>query len=61
MSFNISGLTAYVDQQRLPLISKAVFQAKTVSLFTKQVGIKSAAELNLFDTNAALQPASTCA
>lgn len=61
MSFNIGGLTAYVDQQRLPLISKAVFQAKSVSLFTKQVGIKSSAELNLFDTNAALQAASTCA
>jgi hypothetical protein len=61
MSFNITGLTAYVDQQRLPLITKAVFQAKTVSLFTKQVGIKSAAELNLFDTNAALQAASSCA
>ncbi len=60
MSFNIAGLTTYVDQQRLPLITKAVFQAKSASLFTKQVGIKSAAELNLFDTDAALQRANTC-
>jgi hypothetical protein len=60
MAFNISALTAYVDQQRLPLITKAVFQAKSASLFTKQVGIKSAADLNLFDTDAALQRANTC-
>lgn len=60
MAFSIGTLTSYIDQQRLPLISKAVFQAKSASLFTKQVGIKSSAELNLFDTDAALQAASSC-
>ena len=60
MAFNITSLTAYIDQQRLPLITKAVFQAKSASLFTKQVGIKSSAELNLFDTDAALQRANNC-
>jgi hypothetical protein len=60
MAFSIGTLSSYIDQQRLPLITKAVFQAKSASLFTKQVGIKSAAELNLFDTDAALQAASSC-
>jgi hypothetical protein len=55
MAFSLASLTAYTDQERLPLITKAVFSARTASLFTKQVGIKSAATLNLMDTDAAFQ------
>jgi hypothetical protein len=44
----------------LPLITKAVFSARTASLFTKQVGIKSAATLNLMDTDAAFQSGTAC-
>ena len=60
MSFSLGTLTAYTEQQRLPLITKAVFSARTAALFTKQVGIKSAAALNLMDTNAALQSGTAC-
>lgn len=60
MAFSVGSLTSYIEQNRLPLITKAVFQAKSASLFTKQVGIKSTANLNLFDTDAALQTASSC-
>jgi len=60
MSFSLASLTAYTDEQRLPLITKAVFSARTASLFTKQVGIKSAAALNLMDTDAALASGSGC-
>ena len=60
MSFSLGNLTAYTEQQRLPLITKAVFSARTAALFTKQVGIKSAAALNLMDTNAALQSGTAC-
>jgi len=60
MSFSLASLTAYTDEQRLPLITKAVFAARTASLFTKQVGIKSAAALNLMDTDAALASGSGC-
>ena len=45
----VAPLTTYTEQQRLPLITKAVFSARSASLFTKQVGIKSAAALNLMD------------
>jgi hypothetical protein len=56
----VSPLTTYTEQQRLPLITKAVFSARTASLFTKQVGIKSAATLNLMDTDAAFQSGTAC-
>ena len=60
MSFSLGTLTAYTEQQRLPLITKAVFSARTAALFTKQVGIKSAAALNLMDTDAALAAGTAC-
>ena len=61
MSYSfVSPLTTYTEQQRLPLITKAVFSARTAALFTKQVGIKSAATLNLMDTDAAFQSGTAC-
>lgn len=60
MSYNLLGLTAYVDEQRLPLITRAIFQARTASVLTKQVGIKSAADLNLMDTTAFFQSGESC-
>ena len=60
MSFSLGALNAYTEQQRLPLITKAVFSARTAALFTKQVGIKSAATLNLMDTDAAFQTGTAC-
>lgn len=60
MAFSLASLNTYTEQQRLPLITKAVFSARTASLFTKQVGIKSAATLNLMDTDAAFQSGTAC-
>ena len=60
MAYNVSALTAYTDEQRLPLITKLVFGSKTASLLQKQVGIKSSAQLNLFDTDAVFQSAESC-
>jgi hypothetical protein len=60
MAFSFTGLTSYTDQERLPLITKAVFSAKSASLFTKQVGIKFAAALNLMDTDALIQSGDAC-
>jgi hypothetical protein len=56
----VAPLTTYTEQQRLPLITKAVFAARSASLFTKQVGIKSAAALNLMDTDAAIASGDSC-
>jgi hypothetical protein len=60
MSFSLATLTAYTDQNRLPLIAKAVFSARSAALFTKQVGIKYQAALNLMDTDAAIAAGTTC-
>lgn len=60
MAFTFTGLTSYTDQERLPLITKAVFSARSAALFTKQVGIKFAAALNLMDTDALIQGGDTC-
>ena len=60
MAFTFAGLTSYTDQERLPLITKAVFSARSAALFTKQVGIKFAAALNLMDTDALIQGGDTC-
>ena len=61
MAFSLGGLTSYVEQQRLPLLTKAVFDAKTQSLMQKRVGVKYEESLNLMDTDAVFQAASTCA
>ena len=60
MAYTFGNLVAYTDQERLPLITKAVFSARSAALFTKQVGIKFAAALNLMDTDALIQGGDTC-
>lgn len=52
---NFDGLTSYVDEQRLPLIKKAVLGGKTVGLINLQTGVKKSAALNLIDVNPTLQ------
>lgn len=56
----VSSLPAYVEQKRLPLISKAILGAKSARLFTLQTGIKSSAALNLIDTNVVFGDGKTC-
>jgi len=46
MSFDLSTLTAYVDEQKLPLIKKSILQGRTVELVTVQPDIKSSATIN---------------
>ncbi len=60
MSFSISGLTDYVEQNKLPLLTTAVFDAKTQSLMQKRVGVKNQEALNLMDTDAVFQSATVC-
>ena len=51
MAFNLSNLETYVDEQRLPLIKKAVLGAKTISLINLMTGVKRTSALNLLNTN----------
>lgn len=56
----VSSLPTYVDQQRLPLIAKAVLGAKSASLFTLQSGVKGQTALNLVNTNVVFGDGSVC-
>ena len=60
MAFDLSSLTAYTNQERLPLLTRAIAGAKTQKLITPQTGIKSVAAINLMTTDAIFQPGSTC-
>jgi len=55
MAFSLGTLANYTDEQRFPLIRKAVLSAKTASLLTIQAGIKSSAAINILESDALFQ------
>lgn len=60
MSLNVSSLPAYVEEKHLPLLRKAVIEAKSAREFNLQTGIKGATALNLLATNVAFGNGATC-
>lgn len=59
-SYDISALSTYVDQQRLPLIGKAVLGGKTIKMATLQSGVKGTAALNLINTSIVFGNGAAC-
>jgi hypothetical protein len=55
MSYNVASISAYTDEQRLPLLVLTVFGAKSASILNKMTGVKSIAALNFMETNAQFQ------
>lgn len=55
MAVVLDNLTNYVDEQRLPLIKKAVLGGKTIGLINLQTGVKGAAALNLINVDPTIQ------
>jgi len=55
MAFSLGTLANYTDEQRFPLIRKAVLSAKTASLLTIQAGVKSSAAINILESDAVFQ------
>lgn len=55
MAFNLTALEDYVKENNLPLLKKSLFGSRTADLLGIQTGIKTAAALNLFDTDANFQ------
>lgn len=51
MAINVNSLSTYVDEQRLPLIRKAVLGARTAYHFNLMTGVKGATALNLLSTD----------
>jgi hypothetical protein len=55
MAFDLTALTAYVDEQRMDLIKKSILGGRTLSLISIQPNIKSAATINIIDTDLVAQ------
>ena len=60
MALNLSSLSAYVEEQRLPLIRKTIFAAPSTRYFNLQTGIKHAAALNILKTDVVFGDGSAC-
>lgn len=60
MALDLSALTEYVQEQRLPLIHEATLKAKSAQLFSWQPDIKTSAKLNLLNTNVTFGDGLTC-
>lgn len=51
MAINLSSLTAYVEENRLPLIRQTILDGQTVKHLQLMTGVKSESALNLLDTS----------
>lgn len=60
MAFNVATLVAYVDEQRVPLIGKAVLSSKTAKMLSLQTGVKGKAALNLLTSTTSFGDGNTC-
>lgn len=60
MAFDVSGLTAYVNQTSTELIGRAYFEAKSADYFTLQAGIKSSEAIQLLSVQAYPQADTAC-
>lgn len=55
-----TGLSAYVDENRLPLIKRAILGANSLGMINRQSGVKGTAALNLISTDPVVADASNC-
>lgn len=60
MSVILTGLTQYIDERRLPLISEAVLKSKTATMVNVQSDVKFKSALNLISVAPVLQDGSAC-
>lgn len=56
----VSGLSAYVEEQRYPLLRKAILEGNSISKMVPQLGIKTKAKINYINTDAEFQDGSSC-
>lgn len=61
MAFDVSGLTAYVEENKSDLILKAILGAKTLGLVDIRNGIKSTEKIPILESTVPFQSGSSCA
>ena len=60
MAFDVSALTAYVEQNRGELLGPAVLRGTTLDVIRHQPGVKGTAAINILNVDVALRDGSTC-
>tara|TARA_R110002012_G_scaffold107444_3_gene249352 strand:- start:2290 stop:3186 length:897 start_codon:yes stop_codon:yes gene_type:complete len=55
MSLDLTALSAYTDENKMPLVRKAILGGKTLGLITVQPDIKSSAAINILEGSAVFQ------
>lgn len=60
MAINVTNLTDYVEQHRLPLLRNAVLGARSAKEFTLQTGCKGETALNILTTTVSFGDGSAC-
>ena len=55
MSLDLTGLAAYTDENKMPLVRRSLLSNKTLSLISIQPDIKSSAAINILESNALFQ------
>lgn len=58
MAFDLTGLSAYVDEQKMDLIRRGLMNARTVNEISVQPGIKSSATINILGSTQVWQAGS---
>jgi hypothetical protein len=58
MSLDVSGLSTWTDENKMPLIKKSVLEGRTTQLITVQPDIKSSASINIIDSTLSAQAGS---
>lgn len=60
MALNVSTLTNYVEEKRLPLIAKSFLRGKTIDLIQIETGVLQDTALNLVSASVTFGDGSTC-
>lgn len=60
MAFNVSGLSAYVQENRDNILRKVILEGDTISKMAKQLGVKTKERLHYFDLNPVIQNGKSC-
>ena len=61
MALDLTGLTAYIDEQNFPMVTKSLIGGRTASMLTPQIGVKGKTKINLMDVDVVMQDGSGCA
>ena len=60
MAFNVSGLSAYVQENKEQILRKVILEGDTISRMAKQLGVKTKERLHYFNLDPVIQDGKGC-